>query len=167
MSKRLFVLITIVSMLVVFSVAQAQQPTTFDEPNFVLTAEQINDEFSIPSTTTRQISNLEVDAQEEGLHISFQMTVTRDGTTNTLNIIAILIGLSDRPRVSALELENTLISNYVVPPSLRQEVMTLLLRSWNDYEASILADLPIAQVPIEGFIMQDGKICDPIRHIGC
>ena len=159
MFKRSLIILSALLILALCATAYAQE-----EPNFVLTAEQINGEFSIPSTTTRQISNLEVDAQEDGLHVSFQMTVTRDGTTNTLNIIAILIGLYDQPRVSALELENTLISNYVVPRSLRQEVTTLLVRSWNDYKASVSVDSPIEQLPTEGIIMRDGGICDPIRH---
>ena len=47
MFKRLLTLITMVSMLVVFSVAQAQQLTVSDEP-FVLSETQ--------STTIRQIS---------------------------------------------------------------------------------------------------------------
>ena len=161
MSKRMLTLFTLVLTLVVFSVAQAQLPTVSDEPAFVLTEEQINAEFRIPNTASRRISNLEVDVQEDGLHVSFQMTVTRNGTTTTYNIIAILIGLFDQPHVSALELENTLISNFIAPRSLRQEVTNVMLSSWNNYEEDVLLDAPDHQVPAEGIIMSDGRICNP------
>ena len=165
MSKRLLSLMTILLLPAVFSVTQAQE-TVSDEPRFVLTEEQINTDFSIASTSTREISDLEVDVKEDGLHVSFQMTVIQDGTSNTLSIIAILIGLFDQPRVSAIELENTMISNYTVPVLLRREVTRQLVREWNNYEASVIAELPIELVPNQ-IIMRDGGICDPIRHIGC
>lgn len=162
MSKRLLSLITLVLLLSVFSVTQAQEPVS-GEPRFVLTEEQINADFSIRSTSTREISDLEVDVKEDGLHVSFQMTVIQDGTSNTLNIIAILIGLFDRPRVSAIELENTMISNYTVPVLLQREATRLLVRSWNDYEAGVIAALPVEVVPTSanGIIMSDGRICNP------
>ncbi len=164
MSKRLLILITVVSMLAVFSVAQAQQPTAPGEP-FVLTEAQINRDFTISSTATRQVSNLDVQVHEDGVYVSFQMTVTRDGTTNTLNIIAILIGLFDQPRVSSIELENTLVSSFVAPPALQRDVTSLVLNSWRNYEAGILINIPADQIPAQGFIMQDGKICNP--NWGC
>jgi hypothetical protein len=142
-------------LLAVFSVAQAQ------ESGIVLTEQQINNGFSIASTTTREISDLQVNVKEDGVHVSFQMTVTRDGTSNTLSIIAILIGLFDRPRVSAIELENTLISSYQVSTALRREVTRLVERSWNDYEAGVIAQLPADMVPTNGIIMRDGGICNP------
>src|SRR5215213_2741567 len=162
MSKRLLSLMTILLLLAVFSVTQAQE-TVSDEPRFVLTEEQINADFSIASTSTREISNLEVDVKEDGLHVSYQMTVIQDGTSNTLSIIAILIGLFDQPRVSAIELENTMISNYTVPVLLRREVTRQLVREWKNYEASVIAELPIELVPTtaNGFIMSDGRICNP------
>lgn len=155
MSKRLFTLITMLLLLAVFSVAQAQ------ESGIVLTEQQINNGFSIASTATREISDLEVNVKEDGVHVSFQMTVTRDGTSNTLSIIAILIGLFDQPRVSAIELENTLISSYQVSTALRREVTRLVERSWNDYEAGVIAQLPADMVPTNGIIMRDGGICNP------
>ncbi|MBK8024671.1 MAG: hypothetical protein IPK19_25415 [Chloroflexi bacterium] len=160
MSRRLLTFISLLLLLAAFSVAQAQD-TTSDGPRFVLTEEQINADFRIANTATRQISNLDVKVKEDGLHVSFQMTVTRDGTSNTLSIIAILIGLFDQPRVSAIELENTLISNYIVPASLRREVTSLLTSSWRSYEAGLLADLQIDEIPANGFIMSDGRICNP------
>lgn len=161
MARRFFILTSVLLLLAVFGVAQAQ------EPEFVLTEEQINADFTIASTTTREISDLEVDVKEDGVHVSFQMTITRDGTSNTLSIIAILIGLFDRPRVSAIELENTLVSNFMVSPALRREVTRMVERSWNDYEANVIAQLPADLVPAGQIIMRDGGICDPIRHMGC
>lgn len=162
MSKRMLSLITTLLLLAVFSAAQAQEPVS-GEPRFVLTEEQIKSDFSIASTATREISNLDVEVKEDGVHVSFQMTVIQDGTSNTLSIIAILIGLFDRPRVSAIELENTLISNYVVSAALRREVTRQVVRSWNDYEATVIADLPADLVPssADGIIMRDGGICNP------
>lgn len=162
MSKRLLSLIFTFLLLAAFSVAQGQELLP-DEPRFVLTEEQINSDFRIASTLTREISDLEVNVKEDGLHVSFQMTVNRNGTSTKLNIIAILIGLFDQPRVSAIELENALISNYAVPASLQREVTRLLERSWNDYEAGVIAELPAELVPntANGFIMSDGRICNP------
>jgi hypothetical protein len=131
MSKRLLTLITVVMMLVLFSVTQAQDVSS-DEPIFVLTEDEINEEFSIPSTATRTVSNLDVDVQEDGVHISFELTTIKDGTSNTLNIIAVLIGMA-QPRVSSLELENILVSNFTVSPRQRQEVSSLITRAWRNY----------------------------------
>ena len=167
MSKRMLSLITLLMLLAVVGVTQAQvRVTPSGEPVFLLTEEQINSDFQIPGSKTRQISNLEVDVQEDGVHVSFQVTITQNGRSNTLNIIAILIGLFDEPRVSSLELENTMISNYIAPTSLRDEVSSLVLRSWNTYEADVLVNIPTEQLPTEGIIMRDGGICDPIRW-GC
>src|SRR5215207_8281315 len=148
MSKRLLSLTIMLLLLAVFSVAQAQ------EPGFVLTEEQIKADFSIASTATREISDLEVDVKEDGVHVSYQMTVIQGGTSNTLSIIAVLIGLFDQPRVSAIELENTMISNYTVPVLLRREVTRQLVREWSNYEASVIAELPIELAP-SGLIMRD------------
>ncbi len=159
MSKRLLSLVFIVLLSAVFSVAQGQELVP-DETRFVLSEEQINSGFRIANTSTREISDLDVDVKEDGLHVSFQMTVNRNGTSTTLNIIAILIGLFDQPRVSVIELENTLISNYQVPASLQREVTRLLERSWNEYEAGVIAELPADLVPNQ-IIMRDGGICNP------
>jgi hypothetical protein len=159
MSKRLLSLMTILLLLAVFSVTQAQE-TVSGEPRFVLTEEQINADFNIASTSTREISDLQVDVKEDGLHVSYQMTFIQDGTSNTLSIIAILIGLFDQPRVSAIELENTMVSNYNVPVLLRREVTRQLVREWNNYEAGVIAELPIELVPNQ-IIMRDGGICNP------
>jgi hypothetical protein len=167
MSKRLLTLITLLLLLATFSVTQAQEKGTASDEGLVLTEAQIKADFSIPSTTARQISNLEVDVKEDGLHISFQMTLTRNGKSNTLNIIAVLIGLFAQPRVSSLMLENTMISGYIISPALRDEVTNLVLSSWNGYEATVLVSLPSDQIPTQGIIMRDGGICDPIRHMGC
>jgi hypothetical protein len=107
-----------------------------DEPVFFLTEEQINAEFTIPSTTTRTISNLEVDVQEDGVHVSFQMTAISDGTSNTLIVGAVLSGLVP-VRVSQVELENTLVSNYIVPRRLQREVTNLVRRAWRNYIRSL------------------------------
>lgn len=156
MSKRLFTPIIVVLLLMLSTVAYAQEAP-------VLTEEQINKEFTIPGTATRTISSLEVDVQQDGVHMSFDMTVTRDGTSNTLSIIAILIGL----RVNQVELENTMISNFQATRSQRNEVTGLVERAWQNYVASVYGDLPADLVTAEGIIMRDGGICDPIRHIGC
>jgi hypothetical protein len=107
-----------------------------DEPVFFLTEEQINAEFTIPSTTTRTISNLEVDVQEDGVHVSFQMTAISDGTSNTLIVGAVLSGLVP-VRVSQVEVENTLVSNYIVPRRLQREVTNLVRRAWRNYIRSL------------------------------
>lgn len=139
MSKRLLALITVLLMLTVSSVAYGQEPTT-DEPIFVLTEEQINAEFTIPSTATRTVSNVEVDVQEDGIHISFALTTIRDGTSNTLSIIAILIGLVQQ-NGSAVELENVQITSYLLedgilvtaPSNVQREVNRLVGRAWRNY----------------------------------
>jgi hypothetical protein len=158
MSKRSFTLIIVVLSLMLSTVAYAQEP-----PVLVLTEKQINEEFTIPSTTTRTISGLEVDVHEEGVYISFDMTVTRDGTSNTLSIIAVLIGL----RVNEVVLENTMVSSFQATRSQRTAVAGLVEQAWGDYVTSVFGELPTDLVASEGFIMRDGGICDPIRHMGC
>lgn len=158
MSKRSFTLIIVVLSLILSTVAYAQEA-----PVLVLTEEQINKEFTIPSTATRTVSDLEVDVHEEGVYVSFDLTVTRDGTSNTLSIIAILIGL----RVNQLELENTMVSSFQATRSQRTAVTGLVERAWEDYVTSVFGELPTDLVSAEGIIMRDGGICDPIRHMGC
>jgi hypothetical protein len=158
MSKRSFTLIIVVLSLMLSTVAYAQEP-----PILVLTEKQINEEFTIPSTATRTISGLEVDVHEEGVYISFDMTVTRDGTSNTLSIIAVLIGL----RVNEVVLENTMVSSFQATRSQRTAVAGLVEQAWGDYVTSVFGELPTDLVASEGFIMRDGGICDPIRHMGC
>jgi hypothetical protein len=75
MSKRLFIGFIVVLLLALTSVAYAQEAPT-------LTEAQINAEFTIPSTASRTISNLKVEVHEDGVHVSFDMTVTHDGTSN-------------------------------------------------------------------------------------
>jgi hypothetical protein len=113
------------------------------------------------NSNVKAFAYLDVQVHEDGVYVSFQMTVTRDGTTNTINIIAILIGLFNQPRVSSINLENTMVSNWVVPPALQREVTNLVLDSWTHYEAGVLSNIPADQIPAQGFIMQDGKICNP------
>jgi hypothetical protein len=134
MSRRLLTFFTVL-LLAVPTVVNGQELMP-DEPVFFLTEEQINAEFTIPSTANRTISNLEVDVQEDGVHISFAMTAISDGTSNTLIVSATLIELVP-VRVSQLELENTLVSSYSVPRSLEREITNLIGRSWRRYLRSI------------------------------
>ncbi len=159
MSKRLFIPVIVVLLFVLTSVAHAQEAPVAP----ALTEEQINQAFTIPSTATRTISNLKVEVHEDGVHVSFDMTVVRDGTSNTLNIIAILIAL----RVNQIQLENTMISNFQATRSQRLEVTGLVERAWNNYVESVFGDSPADLILAEGIIMRDGGICDPIRHMGC
>jgi hypothetical protein len=156
MSKRLLIALIVVLLLALTSVAYAQDTPT-------LTQERINQEFTIPSTATRTISNFKVEVHEDGVHVSFDMTVTRDGTSNTLSIIAILIGL----RVNQIDLKNPIISNFQATRSQRLEATSLVERSWNNYMVSVFGDSPTDLVVTEGIIMRDGGVCDPIRHMGC
>ena len=155
MSKRLFIPFMVVLLFVLTSVAYAQEAP-------VLTQEQINQAFTIPSTATRTISNLNVEVHKDGVHVSFDMTVTRDGTSNTLSIIAILIGL----RVNQLELENTMISGFQATRGQRREATGVVEQAWGDYMETVFGTSPTV-VTAEGIIMRDGGICDPIRHMGC
>ena len=135
MSKRLITLITISMMiLVVFSAAQAQE-TPSGEPVFVLTEEQINEEFRIPNTATRTFSNVEVDVQEDGVHISFQMTTIKDGTTNTMGIIAVLIGLLHGD-FSTFE-TNVMSSSGVITRYEQRQINALVLRAWRNYMGDV------------------------------
>lgn len=137
MSKRLLTLITILILLAVFSVAQAQE-TASGESVFILTEEQINAEFSIPSTATRRISNLEVDVQEDGVHVSFDMTVTRDGTSNTLSIIAILIGLYQPEQQQVIwSFSDLLVSQVRATGTQRRELANLIGRTWRNYVSDV------------------------------
>jgi len=149
MSKRSFTLIVVVLSLMLSTVAYAQ-----DGPVLVLTEEQINKEFTIPSTASRTISGLEVDVREEGVYVSFDLTVTRDGTSNTLSIIAVLIGLA----VDQLELENTMVSNFQPTRAQRAAVTVMVERAWKGYLTGVFGEF---QVPAEGIIMRDGGICNP------
>ncbi|MBI1257736.1 MAG: hypothetical protein GC204_09720 [Chloroflexi bacterium] len=160
MSKRVLSLISLLLLLTMVGVTQAQDNGSASQ----LLADQLKTGFHIPSSATRQISNVSVDMKNDGVHVSFQMTVVRDGTSNTMNIIAILIGLVGKPQVSSFEMENTLISSYSVGSGLRSEAMSLLLSSWNDFVAT---GLPAGVDTSQSLIMKDGNICDPIRHIGC
>jgi hypothetical protein len=155
MSKQLLSFCTILLMLVLPIATYAQE-----NPVFVLTEEQINADFTIPSTTTRTISNLEVDVEEDGVQISFDMTVAQNGTTTTYNIIAILIGLV-KPRVTQLELENTMISSFTASPSQRREVAGVVARAWGDYMAGVveeneLGDAALNYTKVEALMESDG-----------
>lgn len=159
MSKRLFIPVIVVLLLVITSVAHAQEAPIAT----VLTEEQINQAFTIPSTVTRTISNLKVEVHKDGVQVSFDMTVTRDGTSNTLSIIAVLIGL----QAYQIQLENTMISNFQATRNQRLEVKGLVEQAWTQYMESVFGDSQTDLVLAEGFIMRDGGICDPIRHMGC
>src|SRR5690606_23862689 len=138
MSKRLLTLFTIVLLLGVFSVAQAQQPTSSVEPILVLTEAQINEGIRIPSTSSRRISNLEVDVQDDEIHMSFDMTTIKDGTSNTMNIIAFLIGLyqSEQER-SLLSFKDLLVSSVIATGNQRSEHSTLIGLAWRNYVATL------------------------------
>ncbi|MCC7207270.1 MAG: hypothetical protein IT323_08190 [Anaerolineae bacterium] len=136
MSRQLLAVSLIV--IVTLVLAPAAAVNAQDGPVYVLTEQQINADFSIPSTAARRISDLAVDVQPDGVHISFKMTTVKDGTSNTLSIIAILIGLF-QPRVSSLDLENTLISSFSASPALRREVSGMITRAWRDYMAQVAA----------------------------
>lgn len=138
MSKRLLTLFTIVLLLGVFSVAQAQQPTASDEPILVLTEAQINEGFRIPSTSSRRISNLEVDVQDDGIHISFDMTTIKDGTSNTVNIIAVLIGLYQPERQQMMwSFADLLVTSVRATGTQRRELMNLIGGAWRNYLADV------------------------------
>ena len=134
MLKRLLTLITVLLLLVVFSVAYGQSNLPLEEVVFSLTEEQINADFTIPSTTTRTVSNLEVDVQEDGVHLSFDLTVTRNGTTATHGISATFIGQSQENRTSS-SFYDLLISGYsvIAPPNMEREVNRLVGRAWRNY----------------------------------
>ena len=155
MSKRLFIPFIVGLLLALVSVAYAQEAP-------VLTQEQINQGFTIPNTASRSISNLNVEVHKDGVHVSFDMTTTRDGTSNTLSIIAVLIGL----RVNQITLENTMVSNFQATRSQRREATGVVEQAWGDYMESVFGTSPTV-VTAEGIIMRDGGICDPIRHMGC
>ncbi|MCA0454580.1 MAG: hypothetical protein LCI00_11470 [Chloroflexi bacterium] len=156
MSKRLLIAFIVMLLLALTSVASAQEAPS-------LTEERINQEFTIASTAARTISNLNVKVHEDGVYVSFDMTVTHDGTSNTLNIIAILIG----QRVQQIDLKNSKISNFQATRSQRLEATGLVERSWTNYMDSAFGGLTTDLVLAEGIIMRDGGVCDPIRHMGC
>jgi hypothetical protein len=167
MSRRLLTFFTILLLLAVSTAAYAQEPTT-DEPIFVLTEEQINDEFTIPSTATRTISNVEVDVQSDGIHISFDMTAVRDGTSNTLSIIAILIGQVQENRsafydllISSYMLEDTTVATRIAAPSSVQRVVNRLVGpAWRDYVRDAMAGVDVSADHIESYslLMDDDSI---------
>jgi hypothetical protein len=126
-----------------------------DEPILVLSEEQINADFTIPSTAARQISNLKVDVQEDGVHISFDV---RDGSSNTLSIIAVLIGLV-QPRVNQMSFYDLLISSYVTPPrDARREVASVVTRAWSNYVRGVAEEnaLSLSYAKIEYLMEDDG-----------
>ena len=136
MLKRLLTLITVL-LLVVFSVAQAQEAPS-GESVLILTEEQINADFTIPSTATRRISNLEVDVQEDGVHVSFDLTTTRNGTTTTQGIIAILIGLYQPEQQQMMwSFSDLLVSQVTATGNQRRELSNLIGRAWRGYIADV------------------------------
>jgi hypothetical protein len=148
MSKRLFTLIIVGLLLVLSTVAYAQE-----KPVRSLTEKQINETFTISSTAARTISNLKVKVQADGVHVSFDMTVMSDGTSNTLSIIAILIGL----KANQVEVENKLVSGWRASDNQRREVAGLVDQAWGNYVTGAFGELPTGQ----GIIMSDGRICNP------
>lgn len=136
MSRRLFFLMTALLMTLAFAVAHAQDSTP-GEPVFALSEAQINDEFTIPETATRTISNLVVDVRQGEVHISFEMTSIQDGTSNTMSIIAILIGLAQG---NQWESKNAIITSLSAPPRVEREIHQLVSRAWQNYTRSALAE---------------------------
>jgi hypothetical protein len=133
MSKRMLTFITIVLILTVFSATQAQDAPA-GESVLIVTEAQINADFRIPSTTTRRISNLEVDVQEDGIHIAFDLTATRNGTTTTQGIIAILIGLYQPEQQQMIwSFSDLLVSSVRATGTQRRELVNLVGRAWRNY----------------------------------
>jgi hypothetical protein len=148
MSKRLFVLIITGLLLVLSTAAYAQE-----SPVRFVTEKQINEAFTISSTAARTIANLKVKVQPDGVRVSFDMTVKSDGTSNTLSIIAILIGL----KADEVAVENKLVSGWQASDSQRREVAGLVEQAWGNYVTSAFGEPPTTQ----GIIMSDGRICNP------
>jgi hypothetical protein len=165
MLKRVLALFTVLLFLVVSSVAYGQEPTT-DEPIFVLTEDQINADFTIPSTATRTVSNLEVDVESDGVHFAFDLTTITDGTSNTLSIIAILIGQMQQ-NGPAIVLENVQITTYkledgimvTAPSSVQRQVNRLVGRAWRTYVRDAIAGadaVSLGYTEIEWNFFDDG-----------
>jgi len=134
MSKRLIILCTLIGILALPIIAYAQE-----DPIFVLTEDQINVEFAIPSTTTHTITNLEVDVEPDGVQIEFDMTTIQNGTTATHHIIAVLIGLA-KPRVTQLEMEDPVNSSFTPTLSQRRAVANVVARAWSSYIVGVVEE---------------------------
>jgi len=132
MSKQLFVLCTILLMLAFPIAVNAQE-----DPVFVLSEEQINAEFTLPSTAARTVANLAVDVEEDGVQVSFDMTVARNGSTSTYNIIAVLIGLS---HVRIMEFKDAWLTEFSATPSQRREVARVVSQAWELYLRGVLEE---------------------------
>jgi hypothetical protein len=152
MSKPVFALFILLMLLAVSAVAQTQG-TTSDEPFFILTEEQISREFSIPSSATRRISDLEVDVQENGVHLSFELTTTRNGTTTTTKIIAILIGLVQDTPQSSYTFDWVSITSVTAPGSLQRELETVVRRAWQNYVRSAMGGVDVSADHVEAISM--------------
>jgi hypothetical protein len=142
MSKRLILLLTLLVM-TVSTVAHAQDTTPL-EPVFVLSEAQINDEFTIPDTATYTISNLVVDVRQDEIHISFDMTSIQDGTSNTMSIIAILIGLVQVDGQQYFSFKDVLVSQLSAPARARREIARLVLPAWRSYLNNAFAGVDVS-----------------------
>ena len=128
MSKRLLTFFT--ALLLAVPTIVSGQELTPDEPVFFLTEEQINAEFTIPSTASRTISNLAVDVQEDGVHLSFQMTVPLSDT-NTNCAILLLHGDFASWFVGDAYDNEMGITRYE-----QRQINSAVLRAWRNYVRS-------------------------------
>ena len=160
MSKRLLIFTIVLLLLAVTGTAYGQEPTA-GELIFTLTEAQINDEFTIPSTAFYSVSDVEVDVQPDGIHITLEVVDAHDGTSNTMGIIAILIGLVQDNRVS-YSFYDILISSFDVRPSdaTVRELGRLVRTAWQSYANNALRQSGIAlnSIRLTDVLMEDEGI---------
>ena len=130
MSKRLITFFT--ALLLAVPTIVSSQELMDDEPVFFLTEDQINDEFTIPNSATRRFSNLEVDVQEDGIHVSFQMTVNLSDT-NTNHAILLLHGDFASWFVGDAYDNEMGITRYE-----QRQINSAVLRAWRNYVRSLV-----------------------------
>lgn len=144
----------------VFAV-NAQESTWYTGYTEWRTEVQINDQFSIPNTTLRQVSNLSVDLLPDGsVQVMFDLTLSRrNGESTTVNgIIAILIGLvrDDGTVVYSVDDVQTQGSGDPIPT---ESISFLFISSaWNRYVRGVFRELPR---PMEFVVADDAMAARP------
>ncbi len=134
----------LVIVLPVFAVS-AQESAWYADYTEWRTEVQVNDQFVIPNTTLRQVSNLSVDLQADGsVQVMFDLIVTRrNGESTTVNgIIAILIGLVRDNGTVVYAVDSISGQGSGDPIPTESISFNFVAAAWNRYVRGVFRDVP-------------------------